>query len=219
MHPAQITSSDEQDPFAGVPLASDTSTVLELAANRVAGRPLETFDLLLSMLAVDARGAWEPVQLRTTFVSPSERRLYADGDAADSDPSHLRWRTTPLTPTTATAFGRAAQIARDYDLTPLPAAVLALGLVWDPCNGAARALLAESDLDHAGLLELLEDELLDTHLVGLTSELAPQADPSDPDAAPVPESRAPEIEPGRSTAAWRTPEWCRAPRSQTTRGS
>jgi hypothetical protein len=65
----------------------------------------------------------------------------------------------------------AAHIARTYDLLPMPTGVLALGLVLNGQAGAALALLEDSELEHGELVELLQEELLDTELEALEETL------------------------------------------------
>jgi hypothetical protein len=168
------------DPFGGVSLATDTVTALDVAAARARdGGELGTFDILAATIAVDAKGHWETVQLRTTFVSAEDADRFRDTDGTAGS----CWRKAPLTRTAQEALKAAADLARSYDLLPLPPGALALGLVWDSGTGAARALLEEAEIDHRELLDLLQEELLDTRLQGLDDALNQGGDP--PPAGPL----------------------------------
>lgn len=145
---------------AGGTLARDdlaTSTVagLELAAERRAGWPLDTFQILCALIEMD-EASWATVLLRTTYVTADSSDVYMDRPADIAGD----WEGVPLTAHAAAACRVAAEISATHDLRPLPPGVLALGLVADPSSGASRALLEESDLTHGELADLLEQELL-----------------------------------------------------------
>lgn len=140
---------------------------------------MSTAGVLHALFAVDTVGKWETVQLRTTFLA-------ADGPSDFPDPLCAgagAWENVPLTRSATDALLAAAEVARTYRLIPVPPGVLVLGLVADPRSGAARALLSDSDLPHAGLLHLIQDEALDTRLEGVEELLG--GAPSQPaDIAP-----------------------------------
>jgi hypothetical protein len=161
-----------EEPLGDALLTTDVVAALRLAATRRAGRPVGTFDLLAALVAVDSVGAWETVQLRTTFVAPDGR----DG-AEDDDPDETggSWSNVPLTRGATDALAIAAEIADAYRMRPLPPGVLALGLVWRSDVGAARALLEEAEIDQAELIGLIQDELLDVRLEGLESAVVHRA--------------------------------------------
>ena len=176
------------DPFAGLPLTAATADILELAVERRDHTPLDTFTVLVASIEAAFGHHWETVQLRATFIDAADSRRFADPGGA----SAAEWRGHALTQGAAAAFAAAADLARRYDLLPLPPGVLALGLAWRPDSGAARALLEESELSHPQLLELLQDEVLGTSLVGL--ELGPGG------GAPPPQSQPQPAEPQRAGA-------------------
>jgi hypothetical protein len=136
-------------------LATSTVAVLELAAARRAGWPLDTFQILCALIEMD-EASWATVLLRTTYVTADNSDVYMDRPADIAGD----WEGVPLTAHAAAACRVAAEISATYDLRPLPPGVLALGLVADPSSGASRALLEESDLSHTELADLLQHELL-----------------------------------------------------------
>jgi hypothetical protein len=142
-----------------------SASSLEMAAARAVGRgaPLDTFDLLAALVGQDVVGGWSQLQLATTFIEPDEADQY--GDPIESGGGS--WRNVPLTPAASRALAMAAELADAYQITPVPPGLIALGAVWDPDSGAARALLAESPVGHPVLLELVQDEILGTRLEGL----------------------------------------------------
>ncbi|HEU5104378.1 MAG TPA: hypothetical protein VFU11_00915, partial [Solirubrobacterales bacterium] len=72
-----------------------------------------------------------------------------------------------LTPTAAEGMQLASDLAKSYDLLPVPVGALSLGMVWRAGSGAALALLEEAELSHPELLDLLQDELLGGRLENL----------------------------------------------------
>jgi tRNA A-37 threonylcarbamoyl transferase component Bud32 len=171
-------------------------SALEAARALVGSGPIGTFDILVSLIAVDTRNDWAAVQLRSAFVDPAESDRFGDPDGATGAG---QWRGTPLTAVAYGALRDAVALGTGYGLLPLPAAVVALGLVRDPRTGAARALLTESDVDPTELLRLIEDELLDTHLEGLGPVARPAAAPAGADAPTRPPGGGPKVPPPGAT--------------------
>ena len=173
------------EPLANTLLSVATNAALTLAATRRGEAALGTFGILKALISLDTLGGWETVQLRSTFIDHNAGG-YTDPDVASAGV----WQDVPLTATAALALRRAAEIADDYRLRPMPPGVVAIGLVWDSDSGAARALLEEADVSHADLIDVLQDELLDVVLTGLTASLdngAADADtsPSTPSPARI----------------------------------
>lgn len=164
------------DVLDGVLLSEAANAALALAASRRCGRLLDTFGLMQGLIAMDSTGAWDTVQLRSTFVPPEASFAFPDREEAATG----HWRRVPLTAAAQAALASAATIARDYRLLPMPPGVIALGLVVDRDSGACRALLDEAEIGHGELLDLLQDELLDTRLEGLQA-----GDSGAPEVAPV----------------------------------
>jgi Protein kinase domain len=155
------------DPLAEVLLTTTTVGALELAAARRHDRPLGTLDILFGLIGIDIVADWELVQLRTSFVTPADALRFPD-----PEPDALgQWRNVLLTTTAFEALSTAGRLAASYRMFPLPPGILALAIVWRADSGASRALLEESDISHADLLQLLQDEVLGTSLQGLDSVL------------------------------------------------
>jgi hypothetical protein len=164
-----------EEPLGDLLLSTTTVDALGLAAAGRDGRPLSSFEILAAIISVDATGDWEEVQVRSTFLSRDEAACFTDPEDA---PGGV-WDGVPLTRTAREALGIAAQLSKTYKLFPMPPGALALGLIWDPAAGAARALLDQSDIAHSELLDVIQDEVLGTRLEDLSAALD---DP--PDAAP-----------------------------------
>ena len=161
-----------KEPLAGTLIALEANAALTLAASRRDGRPLDTFGLMLALIHVDSHSGWETIQLRASFVGPETWRADDDGEPAGA------WEGVPLTAATVTALESARGIAERYRLIPLPAAVLALGCLWDSRSGAARGLLEDAAITHTEVLELIQLELLDTRLEGLQVSDEPSPKPA-----------------------------------------
>lgn len=140
-------------------LAASAIAGLELAAERRDGWPLGTFQILCALIETDEH-SWATVLLRATYVTRDDSDLYMDRPADIVGD----WEGVPLTEHATAACRAAARLGAIHDLHPMPSGVLALGLVADPSSGASRALLEESDLSHAELVDLLQHELLGTSL-------------------------------------------------------
>ncbi|MDQ3822943.1 MAG: hypothetical protein M3321_06860 [Actinomycetota bacterium] len=152
----------------------DTVAALQVAAADNSP-PLGTFDILAALVAVDAIGDWEWVQLETTPLVAAEGHRFRDPDTTP----YGRWHNVPLTTDATRALFVAREIAETYRLVPLPPGVLALGLVWQPQWGAARALLEESTADHEQLLQLIQDSVLGTTLESLSTLVITEAGATD----------------------------------------
>lgn len=154
---------EQLQPLHDVPLATTVVAALGLAAARGDRQPLGTFDLLLAIVDTDSTGAWDAVQLHASYVALADAARFPDPDADCSG----AWAGVSLTGTATRALATAARIAGEFSMLPLPGGVLALGLLADPASGASRALLAEAEIDHDALLEIVQDDVLDVHLEGL----------------------------------------------------
>jgi hypothetical protein len=154
-----------EGPFGELPLSTIATEALEVAVENTTGA-IGTVDILAALISIDANSGWESIQLQTTFIATDELTRFPDPTATPGG----SWRSKPLTQSALEALETAADIGRSYDLLPVPIGVLALGVVWRPDSGASRALLEESEIDHAKLVALLQSELLNTNLEGLGPE-------------------------------------------------
>jgi hypothetical protein len=152
--------------FDGMILSADSVAALEIASSRCASRLLGTFDVLAALLDVDQAGDWAWLQLESAPIVAASAHLFRDADMSVGG----TWHNVPLTVDACKALRVAEGIGRRYGLVPLPPGAIAIGLVWDESSGAARALLASGELPPGRLLELVQDAILGTRLVGLTDE-------------------------------------------------
>lgn len=161
----------EPDPLSNVVLSSACVAALTLAATKRRG-PMSTLDILLGVVAADHYGDWSSLQLRATYLSPEDTARFTDppGDTGAT------WQRVPLTPAAAEALRVARTLSEDYELVPLPPGLLTLGLLLAPDAAATRALLSESDLSHAELLDLAQDAILGSTLELFHEKYAPEPD-------------------------------------------
>ncbi|MBJ7354348.1 MAG: hypothetical protein JHC98_05940 [Thermoleophilaceae bacterium] len=152
-----------KNPFESVELSIATQDAIQAATETVEGRRIGTIDLLFGLLDTEKRSVWDEVQLKSTFVIRDECADYPDANYEEGG----SWNGVPLTVEATRAMAIAAEISREYGLSPIPTGALALGLVASADSGAARALLADKRVDHADLLELIHDCTLDATLENL----------------------------------------------------
>jgi hypothetical protein len=131
--------------------------------NAKPGRSLSTFDILTGLLSIDDRGDWSWIQVHTQPIVVEDAARFSDSGVL----SMQHWDNTPLTREAAAALATAAKIARSYQLVPIPLGVLALGILSRTDFGAAQAFLGNDAASHQSLLDLVQDTLLGTRLMGL----------------------------------------------------
>lgn len=93
--------------------------------------------------------------------------MIAESEATDPDPAETMWRGHRLTGTAERSVRVAMSIAIDYELHPMPAGVLALGLVADPGTAASAAMNTRDAAGQSSLTELIQEDWLGTELGGL----------------------------------------------------
>jgi hypothetical protein len=93
--------------------------------------------------------------------------MIAAAEVADPDPDMMRWRGRRLTRTAERSVRVAVGIAVDYGMRPMPAGVLAIGLVAAPDTAAAVAMGAGRRTDWASLAQLIQEDWLGTELESL----------------------------------------------------
>jgi hypothetical protein len=140
---------------------------LEYASAAREGGWLGSCGILEAIIATDKGSTWDTVQLKTTFLSAEEA---AARDLEESPSPHV-WRGVRLTRQAAQAVIDTERIARTYRLTPIPAAVLALGMLARPQAGAAQAMLVGDAHTHDELLALVQDHVLGSRLEHLSRTL------------------------------------------------
>lgn len=181
-------------PDSGAPVFSEAvmSALRLAAAERAPGFPVATGRVLAALSRVDLASDWQRIWLHS-----GDPVLTSLADAPDdplhpvpSDPSGNyvpaswadevralgslpKWEGVPITERLSAALELLGRICTAYRLLPAPSGALALALLADPGNGAAGALLCGGMITHAQLLDLVQADLLDTHLEGVESLLPP----------------------------------------------
>jgi hypothetical protein len=168
-----------RDPLAGVPLSARVEAALQDATSCRPGHTVQTRHLLLSLVHADAYADWNRI---FDFRDPDG---LLTADVADPDlGTGGRWGEALLTVTCAEALRLAARIATEYNLLPMPPGVLALGLLADPRSGAARCLGVSTEAEHMRLIDLVQQDVLNSGLVNfdVSPAEAPPAPPLDVEA-------------------------------------
>ncbi|MGH3693056.1 MAG: CHAT domain-containing protein [Pseudonocardiaceae bacterium] len=133
---------------------------------------LHTAAILCALAGIDVRGDWEHVWLQTGAHDVLNRpRAYLDPLPAPGHPA-CTYHGTLLSPATELAFRRLEMITAAYKMVPVPPGALALVLVADPGAGATLGLLAQGELSHEELLDLVESDILGVGLPELEDLLA-----------------------------------------------
>ena len=161
-------------------LSAPVAAALRLAAtNRPNRCPLTTGRVLSALIQVDIANNWQriwlhvgdPIVLGLADEPDDPVELNAAGIRSSGREPEL-WQGVPLSQALADALRLMERICRGYRLMPAPGGALALALLANPANGAARALLRSGALEHAKLLELVQSELLGTTLEGIGRVIA-----------------------------------------------
>lgn len=156
-----------RSPLDGVVLTFEALNGLEFAAARRDGHALSSLAILVGLITADADGAWEGVQLQTSYLGEED---VARVDDPAPEPAG-EWHGVPLTATATAGLETAVRIAAEYHLVPVPAGALAIGLLAQRDSAACRALLDGAAVTHAQLLDLVQDDVLDVTLEGLAESL------------------------------------------------
>lgn len=154
----------EQQMLRGVELHGSVATALRTAGAQVSGRPIDTRDLLVALMRVDA-GEWGRLWLHCGDPDQIAGKIVLDPATGSS----ASWEGVPLTDSCATALDIGVRLAHRYHMWPLPAGLLALALVADESTAAAQAL--GENLDRAELLQLLQSDILGVSLSGIDTVL------------------------------------------------
>jgi hypothetical protein len=161
------------------------------ARERPPGFPLTTGRVLAALSRVDMASDWQRIWLHTgdpaqSGLAESPDDPYRTGPAASIPPTPAegwadgvralnslpKWEGVPTSERLAAALALAGRIGDAYRMGPVPSGVMALALVADPGNGAARALLHPGLTTHGQLLGLIQADLLDTRLEGVETVIA-----------------------------------------------
>ena len=126
---------------------------------------ITTRDLMAQLIRVDHVGRWDRVFLHATHPD-TVTSIY---DLENTLDPHSVWSHVRISAHCANALRVARHISDRYDLWPMPAGVLALGLISDPESTACHIMLSCTDLSHQELIDLIQDEVLGVSLGGVTS--------------------------------------------------
>jgi len=141
------------------------STAIDEAARRLAtDRPLDTRDILLSLMLLDVSGEWERIWLE--FAGPESVAIANVADPS-ADQGQFYWLSHQMTDHCATAIRAAPIVARMLHLEPAPASILAVCLLGDPSGAAARALTHDDNRRHGELLQQVQELFIGGNIIGL----------------------------------------------------
>lgn len=183
-----------------------------LAANECPpGFPLATGRVLAALSRVDVANDWQRISLytgdplHTSLAETLDDPYRTDpGTSRPASPigewtdgvralnSLPRWEGVPITERLAAALALVGRICDAYRLGAAPSGAMTLALIADPDNGAARALLRSRSITYGEMLDLVQSDLLHTHLEGIDAVIAAWLSPVPPVAptATVPEPSA-----------------------------
>jgi hypothetical protein len=178
----------------GVPLHSTVVRALRTAGNRVGSRPVDTRDLLVALMIEDSSGHWDRIWLHCGDAEAIAGKIALDPGGASS----AVWEGIPLTDSCAAVLEISGRLAQRYNMHPLPAGILALGLVADDSTAAAQAL--RDGLGRDELLGFLQSEILGVSLSGLDQVLPTIVAMvhRSPNTGQPPQAAAPQVAPAPS---------------------
>jgi hypothetical protein len=162
---------------------TEDSGLLSEPVARALARGGSTKDLLVSLVGEDVGADWGRMALRAG--SPE---MIAAAEVTDPDPDMMRWRGRRLTRTAERSVRVAVGIAVDYGMRPMPARVLAIGLVAAPDTAASVAMGAGRGTDWASLAQLIQEDWLGTELESLDLAARWQEAGAAPSAEPGPQA-------------------------------
>jgi hypothetical protein len=138
------------------------------AANAAPGHAVDTRDVLLALMRIDAHGEWDRVTLHFAHED-------AIGWAPVIDPqpvSARTWGAAPLSGTCAEALALAVRLADVYRTGDVSVGLAAVALAADPASAAAMALTGGDAGRHARLLEVLQEAVFGATLTDLADALS-----------------------------------------------
>ncbi|MGW4640298.1 hypothetical protein ACWEN6_17320 [Sphaerisporangium sp. NPDC004334] len=161
----------DTDPLPEAEWSEAILVALDSAAGRAqaCGTHVDTKSVLLTLMKGDVRGEWQRICLLTGSTEAIERRVAADSCSS----SGVTWRGASLTSSCATAMTCAAELARSYDIRPVPPALLVLAMVNDPSSAASLAMGIDSHDRRRRIADLVQEDLLGARLAGLRLNVEP----------------------------------------------
>jgi hypothetical protein len=179
---AEYLSQDEPDSGPTLPdltlpdltlpdltLAEVTAKAIELARSDIGiGQPLSTGSVLAALARVDMGNEWQRLWLHSGEPGRIGLAKFPDEQGGTLAVS---WADGPVTPAMEQSLTLLDRMCKTYNMAPASPGLLALSLVAYPDSGAARAI-SRTGLDHRQLLEIMQADLIGTHLEGLAGIIA-----------------------------------------------
>lgn len=158
-----MSAVDQRRFSAVVRAAVDTA-----AANCAPGHAVDTRDVLLALMHIDAQGEWDRVTLYF-----ANRDAIGRAPVIDPQPASARtWGAAPLSGTCVEALRCAVRLADAYQTGDVPVGLTAVALAADPASAAAMALTGGDTARHARLLEVLQEAVVGATLTDLADALS-----------------------------------------------
>lgn len=154
-------------PLAGVELAGPAMAALRSAARRVGpDGELGTGAVLAALERNDPGGSWDRMWLRIDHGGAASFEHVPDpsDEPLLPAPRNARWGGVALSPALAASLVLLRDMARDYDMRPVPPGALALALMCEPTSAVSSTLPDGSD--KFAMLEIVQEELLGVTLDG-----------------------------------------------------
>lgn len=161
---AQKTTPAERRDLSQIPLSDITERALAAAARAATanGTLLDTTGLLLQLMRLDMKARWNRIFLTTGDLYSLDARRIPDEMAR----SRFWHEGAQLTIACARAVLAAEDTRRRYGFESLAEGVLALCLVADPGNGAARTLGIPEKISHEELSDKIQRDIIGSMLTG-----------------------------------------------------
>jgi hypothetical protein len=167
---AQAEAAAVRGSHRTVPLSEVVVDAIRMAATERPDQPLTTGRVLAALMRMDVRADWQRIWLYTG--DPATTQLADVPDPPDGPPAD--WHDIPISGRLARALALLDRLCADYLLGPAGSGATMLALVAERGNGATGALLRRQGLTHARLLRLVQNDILELDLLGL-SALIPAA--------------------------------------------
>jgi hypothetical protein len=163
------TSGPTGAPLDGRQVSTMVTDAFRHAAARLhPSEPLDTLRLFVALETFDMSSEWDRL-----WLEAGDTEFLAALKLSDPEPGRAgTWDAVSLTGTCTRSLAVVVRLCDTYSLWPAPVGALALALVADPRSSAAQALMAQGNLNHSGLIELLQEITLGGTYENIESLLA-----------------------------------------------